>query len=53
MGTRMEIYTNEKDADRLISIAKSFGVNAQVIGRVEAAVKKELVIKVADKEIIF
>jgi Phosphoribosylaminoimidazole (AIR) synthetase len=51
MGTRMEIYTNEKDADRLISIAKSFGVNAQVIGRVEAAVKRELVITTTNGEI--
>lgn len=44
MGTRMEIYTNEKDADQVISIAKNFGVNAQVIGRVEESEKQELVI---------
>ena len=44
MGTRMEIYTNEKDADEIISVAKSFGVDAQVIGRVEESEKKELVI---------
>ena len=36
MGTRMEIYTNEKDADKIISVSKSFAVDAQVIGRVEA-----------------
>ncbi len=45
MGTRMEIYTDEKNAGAMISAAKSFGVNAQVIGRAEAADKKELVIK--------
>jgi phosphoribosylformylglycinamidine cyclo-ligase len=45
MGTRMEIYTNEKDADKIISVAKSFGVGAQVIGRVEESEKTELVIK--------
>jgi phosphoribosylformylglycinamidine cyclo-ligase len=45
MGTRMEIYTNEKDADKIISVAKSFGVDAQVIGRVEESEKTELVIK--------
>ncbi len=44
MGTRMEIYTNEKDADTLISISKKFGVDAQVIGRVEEAKSKELLI---------
>ncbi len=36
MGCRMEIYTDEKNADRMISIANSFGIDAQVIGRVEA-----------------
>ncbi len=44
MGTRLEIYTNEKDADRIISVSKSFGVEAKVIGRVEESTKKELVI---------
>ena len=53
MGTRMEIYTNEKDADTLINISKSFGVDAQVIGRVEASEKKELLIKLKDEELTF
>jgi phosphoribosylformylglycinamidine cyclo-ligase len=42
MGTRLEIYTNEKNADQLISVSKKFGVDAQVIGRVEESDKKEL-----------
>lgn len=45
MGTRLEIYTHEKDADNMISVAKSFGVDAQVIGKVEASEKKGLQIK--------
>lgn len=45
MGTRMEIYTNEKNAEKIISVSKNFGVEAQVIGSVEAAEKKELIIK--------
>ena len=53
MGTRLEIYTNEKDADTLIRIAASFGVEAQVIGRVEEHDKKELEIRLADKTIVF
>lgn len=40
MGTRLEIYTNEKDADTIIQVAKSMGVEAQTIGRVESADKK-------------
>ncbi|MFM7672624.1 MAG: AIR synthase-related protein [Bacteroidota bacterium] len=35
MGTRLEIYTDEKTATSLIAISKQFGVDAQVIGRVE------------------
>jgi phosphoribosylformylglycinamidine cyclo-ligase len=51
MGCRLEIYTDEKAADRLISIAKSFDIDAQVIGTVEAAEKKGLVIKSGNQEI--
>jgi len=45
MGTRLEIYTNEKDADQIISVSNSFGVNAQVIGRVTDSTRKELLIQ--------
>lgn len=53
MGTRLEIYTNEKDADQLISVSKSFGVNAQVIGRVEPSNKKELAIQTSNGELSY
>ncbi|MBA2499460.1 MAG: phosphoribosylformylglycinamidine cyclo-ligase [Chitinophagaceae bacterium] len=53
MGTRMEIYTNEKDADHMISISKSFGVDAQVIGRVDECEKQELVILKNGTTLIF
>jgi phosphoribosylformylglycinamidine cyclo-ligase len=53
MGTRLEIYTNEKDADRIISISKSFGVDAKVIGRVEESGKKSLHIKIKDTSLSF
>jgi phosphoribosylformylglycinamidine cyclo-ligase len=53
MGTRLEIYTNEKEADNMISVAKSFGVDAQVIGRVEASEKKGLEIKAKKGELIY
>lgn len=53
MGTRMEIYTEEKNADAIISVSKSFGVDAQVIGRVEEAAKKELLINIASGQLMF
>ena len=44
MGHRMELYVPEAIADTLISISQSFGVDAQVVGRVEASPKKQLTI---------
>lgn len=51
MGTRLEIYTNAKDADAIITVSKNFGVDAQVIGRMEESNKKELVISNEAREI--
>lgn len=53
MGTRMEIYTNEKDADQMISVSKSFGIDARLIGRVEENDKKELLIKTGSASLVY
>jgi len=53
MGTRMEIYTDEKNADKLIGISKKFGVDARIVGRVEVSDKKELFIATEHGEISF
>lgn len=53
MGTRLEVYCNEADADKVISAANSQGVEAQVIGRVEESKSKELVIKDETKELVY
>ena len=44
-GHRLELYINESIADDLIAIAASFGVEAQIIGRVEENPLKKLTIK--------
>ena len=44
MGHRMEIYLPEEYASAIIDISKSFNVEAQIIGRVEAATSKCLTI---------
>lgn len=36
MGHRMEIYLDPSDAAEVIEISRSFGVDAQIVGRVEA-----------------
>ncbi len=45
MGHRMELYTNEEIASEIIKISKSYNVEAQIIGRVEASRNKKLTIK--------
>jgi phosphoribosylformylglycinamidine cyclo-ligase len=45
MGHRLEIFTEEASALALIALAKTFNIEAQVIGRVEASTQKELILK--------
>ena len=45
MGHRMELYTDEATARGIIDIARSFNVDAQVVGRVEAADKAQVTVK--------
>ena len=55
MGHRMEIYTDAKSAEKIISISRSFGVDAQIIGRVEKSAdkKNKLTIKSTHGEFIY
>ena len=45
MGHRMEIYLPKEYAQEVIHISKQFGIEAQIVGYVEASNKKELVIE--------
>ena len=53
MGHRLEIFTNEKAAEQMISIATELHIEAKIIGRTEASGSKELVLSVGDEEIKF
>ena len=44
MGSLLEFYVNESTADKLTAIAKTFNIEAQIIGHVEASTNKEVVI---------
>ena len=44
MGHRMEIYCEPQDAQAIIDLAHSFKVDAQIVGRVEAAEETRLTI---------
>lgn len=43
-GHRMELYVSPEIAEDIIAISKSFNVNAQIVGRVEASNEKKLTI---------
>jgi phosphoribosylformylglycinamidine cyclo-ligase len=45
MGHRMELYVPESIAAGIIEIAKGFNIDAQVIGRVEAAPAKKVTVR--------
>ena len=53
MGCRLEVYCEEKNAQTIIETAQSFGIAAQIIGRVEESTKKELLIKTRGEEIVY
>ncbi|MBE9489543.1 MAG: phosphoribosylformylglycinamidine cyclo-ligase [Bacteroidetes bacterium] len=44
-GHRMELYVSPEIANDIISISKSFNVDAQIVGRVETSESKRLTIK--------
>lgn len=44
MGHRMELYVPAAIAEDIIAISKSFNIDAQVIGRVEASAQKQVTI---------
>ncbi len=46
-GHRMEVYVPQNIANDIIEISKSFGVDAQIVGRVEASATKKLSIESA------
>lgn len=53
MGHRMELYVPQEIANELIAISKSFGVEAQIIGHVEAAENKQVTVKSEFGEFIY
>jgi phosphoribosylformylglycinamidine cyclo-ligase len=53
MGHRMELYVPKEIAADLIGISQSFGVEAQIIGRVETADKKQVTIRSEFGEFVY
>ncbi|MFT6245462.1 MAG: phosphoribosylformylglycinamidine cyclo-ligase [Salibacteraceae bacterium] len=53
MGHRMEIYVPQEVANAIIAISKSFNIDAQIVGRVEAHDGKKLTINSPYGEFIY
>jgi len=53
MGCRIEIYCNAADAQVFIDIAKSFEIDAQIIGRVETSDDKSVEIHAHNEVIVY
>jgi len=53
MGHRLEIFIEERFANNMIRASRQFDIDAKIVGRVEAAEKKELVLRTGKEEIIY
>ena len=53
MGHRLDIFTDPSAAEEIIKIARSFNIDAQIVGRVEDCDKKELFLKAGGEEIVY
>jgi phosphoribosylformylglycinamidine cyclo-ligase len=53
MGHRMEVYLPQAHAEQVIAISQSFGIEAKVVGRVEAADKKKVTLQTPQGEFIY
>jgi len=53
MGHRLEVFTDPSAAQGLIDAGRAFGIDARVVGRVESAAKKSLVLTVGGQEIVY
>ncbi len=53
MGHRMEVYLPESEAQQIIEISQSFGIDAQIIGRVEAMSGKQVTVRSEVGEFVY
>ncbi len=53
MGHRLEIFTTEAAAAALVKAGEEYGIATQVVGRVEKAAQKELLLKWGEETVVF
>ncbi|HEY8970869.1 MAG TPA: AIR synthase related protein [Puia sp.] len=53
MGHRLEIFTDAARAEAMIKVGKELGIEGKIVGRVEAADHKQLLLRAGDEEIVY
>lgn len=53
MGTRLEVYVDASSAQTLVDIAGSYGIDADIIGRVEAADHSEVIVEYGGEKLVY
>jgi len=53
MGHRLEIFTEAATAENMIKVGKELGIESKIVGRVEAADHKQLLLRVGTEEIVY
>ena len=53
MGHRLEVFTDAAAAENMIRVAGKLGIEGKIVGRVEAADQKSLLLKVGDEQIVY
>ncbi len=53
MGHRMELYVSQVDADQVMAVARKFGVEARVVGRVEDSPVKKVTVRSPHGEFVY
>lgn len=53
MGHRLEVFTDAATAPLLIAEGAKLGIDARIVGRVEASEKKELILKTAKGDLVY
>ena len=53
MGHRLEIFTDAAAAENMIRVAGNLGIEGKIVGRVEAADQKSLLLKTGNEQIVY
>jgi phosphoribosylformylglycinamidine cyclo-ligase len=53
MGHRLEIFTDAPSAESMIKVGKELGIEGKIVGRVEAADHKQLLLRAGGEEIVY